>query len=45
MSNDQQRTVEEIQQDLHRELAQALNASSTQPDPVNIDLSDNSVDH
>jgi predicted unusual protein kinase regulating ubiquinone biosynthesis (AarF/ABC1/UbiB family) len=36
--DDHQRTPEEIQQDLHRELGQALNAMSAQPDPVSIDL-------
>lgn len=37
MSNHQQRTPEEIQQDLHRELGQVLNPSGTPPDAAKID--------
>ena len=38
MPNNYQRTPEEIQQDLHRELSQALNAGTTRPDTSKIDL-------
>ncbi len=37
MSNHQQRTPEEIQQDLHRELGQVLNPGGTPPDSAKID--------
>ncbi|MBI1880267.1 MAG: AarF/ABC1/UbiB kinase family protein [Chloroflexi bacterium] len=38
MSINRQRTPEEIQQDLHRELGQALNPDGFKPDPAKIDL-------
>ncbi|HXW00894.1 MAG TPA: AarF/UbiB family protein, partial [Anaerolineae bacterium] len=37
MSNNQPRTAEEIQQDLHRELGQIFNPSAAQPDSTKID--------
>ena len=38
MPNNPQRTPEEIQQDLHRELSQALKTNTTKPDTSKIDL-------